>query len=127
MTVCKNIASLLYHAEVATSFSSPQRVRDKEPRGEEEREGGKDRYSPRPLPLPPLTCKQASATGREGEGGRVHSPVSEAYGPSRGFTGTVKQHQLLAPSVVRARLPVGGKCVVMCMAVCSCFFVFVRS
>ena len=34
---------------------------------------------------------------KEREREREDSPVSEAYGPSRGFTGTVKQHQLLAP------------------------------
>lgn len=108
-----------------SSQSERQRqIKSQHGRREREREAARDRcFRHSPLPLPPLTCKQASATrrGKGGgqrrqglEGGGVHSPASEAYGPSRGFAGTVKQHQLLAP--VRR----GHKC--QCNGCVSLFF-----
>lgn len=76
MTVCKNRFSTLSCRGSDVIQQSSESERQGEIKSQEgkkgEREGGKDRYSPRPLPLPPLTCKQASATGREGEGGYTH-------------------------------------------------------
>ena len=47
--------------------------------------------------LSPSLCLHASRpSASRKEGAKEGSPVSEAYGPSRGFTGTAKQHQLLA-------------------------------
>lgn len=127
--------SLLYlsvsHAQVPTSFSSPwretERERDREIGREEERERerarGKDDNPGPPLLLPLLTCKQASATRREGEREERERRLTRFRGlwSIKGLHRNSKTTPTISTNVVSARVAVGSKCVwVMCMSVLGC-------
>lgn len=103
---CARAAPLaVNHAQVATSFRSPLR--------EGEREGGREGKPRRPLPLSPLTCKQASG---EREGEKREERLTR-------FTGLwsingLHRNSKTTPTISTGVVGVGCKC--MCRS-CVCF------
>lgn len=81
------------HAEVSTSFHSPLR--------EGEREGGKEGKPQCPLPLSPLTCKQASGE-REGEKREERLTRFIGLWSIKGLRRNSKTTPTISTSVVRA-------------------------
>lgn len=133
MTVCKrNGCSTLSCRSTDATQQSSESERQSEIKSQEGRERerrGRIGVRRSPLPLPPLTCKQASATRGEerGRGGGRESRLTRFRGlwSIKGLRRNSKTTPTISTSVVRTQVPVGYKCEVMCNGCVSLFVFFV--
>lgn len=121
--VCKNRSSIYLSSCTGTNIIQQSSKRDREVgrKKEQERERARGRADNpwSPLPLPPLTCKQASATGREGEKRERRLTRFRGLWSIKGLHRNSKTTPAISTNVVGVHGAVGCKCVwVMCMVVC---------
>lgn len=133
MTVCKRngCSTLSCRSTDATQQSSESERQSeiKSQEGKERERRGRIGVRRSPLPLPLLTCKQASATrgAERGRGGGRESRLTRFRGlwSIKGLRRNSKTTPTISTSEVRTQVPVGYKCEVMCNGCVSLFFFFV--